>query len=184
MSPRLAPGITRTDPSGNAMTELPQSVFHQRAKPASGGRSFANVGQSQIFDAGKLLGSVGLRPTRHRLALVAILFGDGGRHLTAEMLFEETLAARIPVSLATVYNTLNCLSEAGLLRQVCVGGGKTYFDTNVSGHQHFYNEDGHELIDIPDSGSFASNLPNVPDEYEVSRVEIIVRIRKKRRPEI
>jgi Fur family iron response transcriptional regulator len=164
------------------MTELPQSAFDQRAMPTNGGVVPANIGRPQTFDAGKLLGSAGLRLTRHRLALVAILFGDGGRHLTAEMLFEEASAARIPVSLATVYNTLNCLTEAGMLRQVCVDGSKTYFDTNVSGHQHFYSEDSRELIDIPDSGSFASSLPNIPDGYELSRIEIIVRIRKKLRP--
>ena len=166
------------------MKELSPSIFDQRAVPTSGGRVPASIGQSQIFDAGELLRSAGLRLTRHRLALAAILFADGGRHLTAEMLFEEASAARIPVSLATVYNTLNCLTEASLLRQVCVDGSKIYFDTNVSGHQHFYSEDSHELIDIPDSGSFASSLPNVPDGYEVIRIEIIVRIRKKRRMDI
>jgi len=167
-----------------AMTELPPSAFDQRAVPADAGRAPAGIGQSRVFDAGELLGSAGLRPTRHRLALAAMLFGDGGRHLTAEMLFEEASAGSIPVSLATVYNTLNSLTGAGLLRQVCIDGSKTYFDTIVSGHQHFYSEDTHELIDIPDSGSFAGSLPDIPPGYEVGRIEIIVRIRKKRCPHV
>ncbi len=62
----------------------------------------------------------------------------GDRHLTAEMLYEEATQAKVPVSLATVYNTLNQLTEAGLLRQVSVDGTKTYFDTNVTAHHHFY----------------------------------------------
>ena len=93
--------------------------------------------------------SAGLRPTRQRMALGWLLFGKGARHLTAEMLYEEATLAKVPVSLATVYNTLNQLTDAGLLRQVSVDGTKTYFDTNVSAHHHFYLENKHELVDIP-----------------------------------
>src|ERR1700758_1907353 len=81
-----------------------------------------------------------LRPTRQRMALGWLLFGKGARHLTAEMLYEEATLAKVPVSLATVYNTLNQLTDAGLLRQVSVDGTKTYFDTNVTSHHHFYLE--------------------------------------------
>ena len=83
-------------------------------------------------DVNEMLQSVGLRPTRQRMALGWLLFGKGERHLTAEMLYEEATLAKVPVSLATVYNTLNQLTEAGLLRQVSVDGTKTYFDTNVT----------------------------------------------------
>ena len=96
-------------------------------------------------DVNEMLQSVGLRPTRQRMALGWLLFGKGERHLTAEMLYEEATLAKVPVSLATVYNTLNQLTEAGLLRQVSVDGTKTYFDTNVSAHHHFYIEGKHEL---------------------------------------
>jgi Fur family transcriptional regulator, iron response regulator len=72
------------------------------------------------------------------------------RHLTAEMLYEEATLAKVPVSLATVYNTLNQLTDAGLLRQVSVDGTKTHFDTNVTAHHHFYLEHNHELVGIPD----------------------------------
>jgi Fur family iron response transcriptional regulator len=166
------------------MTDLPRSAFGQFAICSRYGSNPAAIGISRIFDAGELLGSAGLRSTRPRLALVEILFGEGGRHLTAEMLYEEASASRIQVSLATVYNTLNSLTGAGLLRQVCIDGSKTYFDTNVSGHQHFYSEDSHELIDIPESGTVVSDLPAIPDGYEVARIEIIVRIRRKHRPAI
>ena len=101
-------------------------------------------------DVNEMLQAAGLRPTRQRMALGWLLFGKGARHLTAEMLYEEATLAKVPVSLATVYNTLNQLTDAGLLRQVSVDGTKTYFDTNVSAHHHFYLENNHELVDIPD----------------------------------
>jgi Fur family iron response transcriptional regulator len=122
---------------------------------------------------------MGLRPTRQRMALGWILFGKGPRHLTAEMLYEEATQAKVPVSLATVYNTLNLLTDAGLLRQVSVDGAKTYFDTNVTSHHHFYLENSHELVDIPDPQLMLREMPDVPQGYEVSRIDMIVRLRKK-----
>jgi Fur family iron response transcriptional regulator len=130
-------------------------------------------------DVNEMLQSVGLRPTRQRMALGWLLFGKGDRHLTAEMLYEEASQAKVPVSLATVYNTLNQLTDAGLLRQVSVDGTKTYFDTNVSAHQHFYLETNHELIDIPDSHVALRSIPDVPDGYEIARIDLVVRLRKK-----
>ena len=96
-----------------------------------------------------LLRQVKLRPTRQRMALGWLLFAKGDRHLTAEMLYEEANRAKIAVSLATVYNTLHQFTDAGLLREVAVNGSKTYFDTNVSDHHHFFIESEHNLVDIP-----------------------------------
>src|SRR5271167_4243542 len=90
-----------------------------------------------------LLRQVKLRPTRQRMALGWLLFAKGDRHLTAEMLYEEANRAKIAVSLATVYNTLHQFTGAGLLREVAVNGSKTYFDTNVSDHHHFFIESEH-----------------------------------------
>jgi len=131
-------------------------------------------------DVNEMLQAVGLRPTRQRMALGWLLFSKGARHLTAEMLYEEATLAKIPVSLATVYNTLNQLTDAGLLRQVSVDGAKTYFDTNVSAHHHFYLENNHELIDISDPHLMLRKMPDVPDGYEITRVDLVVRLRKKR----
>ncbi len=74
----------------------------------------------------------GLRPTRQRLALAKLLFDRGDRHLTAEQLHGDVLKARVHVSQATVYNTLHQFTRAGLLREVVVEAGRSYFDTNVS----------------------------------------------------
>ena len=131
-------------------------------------------------DTKAMLRQVGLRPTRQRMALGWMLFAKGDRHLTAEMLYEEATKAKVPVSLATVYNTLNQLTDAGLLRQVSVDGTKTYFDTNVSAHHHFYLENNHELVDIPDPHLMLQKMPEIPDGYEIARVDMVVRLRKKR----
>jgi Fur family iron response transcriptional regulator len=128
-----------------------------------------------------LLRQVKLRPTRQRMALGWLLFAKGDRHLTAEMLYEEANRAKIAVSLATVYNTLHQFTDAGLLREVAVNGSKTYFDTNVSDHHHFFIESEHNLVDIPHADSIVGELPPVPEGYEISRVDVVVRLRPKKR---
>jgi Fur family iron response transcriptional regulator len=122
---------------------------------------------------------VGLRPTRQRVSLGWLLFGKGDRHITAEVLFDEATRARVPVSLATVYNTLHQFTEAGLLRQLAVDGAKSYFDTNPSEHHHFFLEDEGELVDMPSAGISVTELPEPPDGMEVAGVEVIVRLRRK-----
>jgi Fur family iron response transcriptional regulator len=144
-----------------------------------GGRQAAMTG-CPWHDVNEMLQAAGLRPTRQRMALGWLLFGKGARHLTAEMLYEEATLAKVPVSLATVYNTLNQLTDAGLLRQVSVDGTKTYFDTNVSTHHHFYLEHNHELVDIPDPNLMLSQMPEVPAGYEIARIDMVVRLRKTR----
>ena len=128
-----------------------------------------------------MLRSVGLRPTRQRMALGWILFGKGDRHLTAEMLYEEAAKAKVPVSLATVYNTLHQFTEVGLFRQVAVDGSKSYFDTNVSEHHHFFVEGESNLFDIPGADVIVGKAPPAPAGYEVARIDVVVRLRRKAR---
>ena len=125
------------------------------------------------------LRAFGLRPTRTRVALSSLLFADGNRHLTAEMLFEEANQARVSVSLATIYNTLNQFTEVGLLRQVAINASKSYFDTNNTEHQHFYIEDRHELMDVSPTDMIVGKAPAPPDGYEIVRVDVVVRLRRK-----
>ncbi len=124
---------------------------------------------------------VGLRPTRQRVALGALLFGAGDRHLTAEMLHDEALRDSIPVSLATVYNTLHQFTEAGLLREVAIEGSKTYFDTNTSNHHHFYFEHDGSLMDIESDTVSVLSVPQLPEGMAVSRIDVLVRLVKKDR---
>jgi Fur family transcriptional regulator, iron response regulator len=133
-------------------------------------------------DVKAMLRQVGLRPTRQRMALGWMLFAKGDRHITAEMLYEEATKAKVPVSLATVYNTLHQFTEVGLLRQVAVDGSKSYFDTNVSDHHHFFVEGESALVDIPraeDAEDIVGKLPEAPEGYEIARVDVVVRLRKK-----
>ena len=130
-------------------------------------------------DVKEMLRSVGLRPTRQRMALGWLLFGKGDRHLSAEMLYEEATRAKVPVSLATIYNTLHQFTDVGLLRQVAVDGSKAYFDTNVSDHHHFFLEDDDALLDIPGTEVIVGKTPVAPEGYEIARVDIVVRLRKK-----
>jgi Fur family transcriptional regulator, iron response regulator len=123
------------------------------------------------------LRQAGLRPTRQRMSLAELLFGRGNRHLSAENLHEEAMVHRVPVSLATVYNTLHQFTEAGLLREVAVDGSKTYFDTNTSEHHHFFVEDDDEVIDIP-VGVDVTRLPEPPPGYVISRVDVVVRLKR------
>jgi Fur family iron response transcriptional regulator len=122
---------------------------------------------------------VGLRPTRQRVSLGWLLFGKGDRHVTAEMLYDEAMRARVPVSLATVYNTLHQFTEAGLLRQLAVDGSKAHFDTNITDHHHFFLEGDELLVDMPSEGIAVGDLPEPPDGMEISRVDVIVRLRRK-----
>ncbi|PSH68313.1 transcriptional repressor [Phyllobacterium brassicacearum] len=122
----------------------------------------------------------GLRPTRQRVALASLIFSRGDRHLSAEELHEEAQGANVPVSLATVYNTLHQFTQAGMLRILAVEGAKTYFDTNVSDHHHFFVEGANEVIDIPDGSAMVGALPPVPEGMEIVNVDIIIRLRKKR----
>lgn len=125
------------------------------------------------------LRNAGLRPTRQRVGLGWLLFARGDRHLTAETLYDEASKARLPVSLATVYNTLHQFTEAGLLREVAVEGAKTYFDTNTSQHHHFFIEGENLLLDIEGQDIAVSTLPEIPEGMEIARVEVVVRLRRK-----
>ncbi len=129
----------------------------------------------------ELLRAAKLRPTRQRLALARLLFEHGDRHVTAEQLHGEALAASVPVSLATVYNTLHQFIEAGLLREVVVNSGRSYFDTNVTDHHHFFFEDSGRLQDIPGEHIDVTGLPQPPEGASIRRVDVIIRVDREHR---
>ena len=126
--------------------------------------------------AGRLR-TVGLRLTRPRLALAQLLFDGDDRHVTADQLFVEASAASIPVSLATVYNVLNQFTAAGLLREVVVEPGRSYFDTNIDDHHHFFCATSGALQDIAGQDVTVSGIPLPPSGTEISCIEVIVRVR-------
>jgi Fur family transcriptional regulator, iron response regulator len=124
------------------------------------------------------LRAVGLRPTRQRLALAKILFSSGDRHVSAEDLHREASAAKVLVSVATVYNTLNQFKAAGLLREVAIEGDRSFFDTNTSNHFHFYSEKEGRLFDIGTDKLEINGLPPAPEGMEIDRIDVIVRLKK------
>ena len=127
----------------------------------------------------KWLAGAGLRPTRQRLTLASLLVGDGqDRHVTAESLFAAASNADERVSLATVYNTLRAFCAAGLMREITVDGSKSYFDTNMTDHPHFYWEDTAKLTDAPAEQLEISHLPDAPAGAEIASVDVVIRLRR------
>lgn len=120
-----------------------------------------------------------LRPTRQRLALATLLVGDGeNRHVTAESLYEMTASCGEKVSLATVYNTLRAFCAAGLMNEVVVDGSRSYFDTRMDDHPHFYWEDSHTLTDVPPGEIRITGLPDAPAGTQIARVDVVIRLRR------
>ena len=121
-----------------------------------------------------------LRPTRQRIALAELLVGDGqNRHVTAEWLHRAADEAKMSVSLATVYNTLRSFSDAGLITEITVDGGKSYFDTRPDDHTHFYVEEEGRVMDVPDGSVHFDRLPEPPAGMVIDRVDVVIRLRRK-----
>ena len=126
------------------------------------------------------LQGAGLRPTKQRVALAALLIGDGqDRHVTAESLFDAAKTEGDSVSLATVYNTLRAFCDAGLMQEVMVDGSKSYFDTNTHDHPHFFWEGDAKLTDAPADQLVITQLPNAPEGAEIASVDVVIRLRRK-----
>lgn len=122
----------------------------------------------------------GLRPTRQRVALAGLLVGDGkDRHVTAESLFAASGQCGESVSLATVYNTLRAFCDAGLMQEVVVDGSKSYFDTRMDDHPHFYWEDTADLTDAPAEQLELSRVPKAPEGTEIAKIDVVIRLRRK-----
>lgn len=130
---------------------------------------------SRIIDC---LRKSGLRPTRQRLALARMLFDGPDRHVTAEALHGEAADNGTGVSLATVYNTLNRFTAAGLLQEIVVDGDRSYFDTNVSDHHHFYHAEDGTLEDIDSDHIVLRKVPPAPAGTSISRVDVVIRLEK------
>ncbi len=134
------------------------------------------VSASNDSDVLGSLKQVGLRPTRQRVALARLLFSDGPRHVTAEALHAEAIESNVRVSLATVYNTLHQFVKVGLLGEVVVDSGRSYFDTNTVEHHHFFHQDSGRLEDIPGAAVGLDRLPPPPEGTRIGRVDVVIRV--------
>ncbi len=120
-----------------------------------------------------------LRPTRQRMILAGLLVGDGeNRHVTAESLHSAVGQSDEKVSLATVYNTLRAFCAAGLMQEVVVDGSKSYFDTRMDDHPHFFWEDTHELTDAPAEQLQIVGVPDAPAGTVIARVDVVIRLKR------
>jgi Fur family iron response transcriptional regulator len=129
--------------------------------------------------ASRWLATGDLRPTRQRVALAKLLVGDGqNRHVTAESLFDAARNAGTGVSLATVYNTLRSFTDAGLMTEITVDGTRSYFDTDVSDHAHFFWEEEGHLSDAPHGSVSFEKLPDPPEGAVITKVDVVIRLRK------
>ena len=142
---------------------------------------FSDLTTTATRRANDWLANAGLRPTRQRVTLAALLMGDGqDRHVTAEGLFEAASASEAGVSLATVYNTLRAFCDAGVLREITVDGAKSYFDTDLHDHPHYFWEDSSTLSDAPRDELDIRGLPAAPEGADLVAVDVILRLRKSR----
>jgi len=121
------------------------------------------------------LRSVDLRPTRQRVSLASLLFVAGDRHVTVDQLFAEAKALRMPLSRATVYNTLHQFVAAGLVREIALYGAKVWYDTKTGSHCHFFDEGLSSLYDMPDDLTDQLKL-QAPKGKKIVGVDIIVRL--------
>lgn len=129
----------------------------------------------QTIRAQVMLDRSGLRLTKQRLAIAVALFGDRHHHVTAESLYKDVNHGGPIVSLATVYNTLEQFSKAGLLREIAIDATRSYFDTNTSNHSHFYDEPSGSLIDIEGPVSI-TGLPDPPEGTSIRYIDVVVRL--------
>jgi Fur family iron response transcriptional regulator len=161
-------------------TTIPFEPFDDTEAEVPSASMFGAAEEGSIrHDSNDLLRRAGLRPTRQRLILGELLFSRGGRHVTAEMLYADAVAANIQISMATVYNTLKQFTQAGLLRQIGVDGSKSFFDTTPTTHHHFFVDQEDRLFDVPEPGVAMDQLPQPLPGYEISRVDVIVHLRRK-----
>ena len=126
----------------------------------------------------KKLRESNLRPTRQRLKICEVLFSpDKTFHFTINDLtkiLEEKLSEKI--SLATVYNTVHAFKKKGYLKEISINSDKSYFDTNITDHHHFFDEDKNELIDCGDEEIDSINIKKNITGKKIKSVEVLIKV--------
>ena len=125
----------------------------------------------------EILRSKSLKLTKQRLLIASYLFDGDDKHITAEDLFKKLSKSKSKISLATVYNTLHEFYKKKLINKLTINSEKTYFDTNMSSHHHFYHKEDGTLFDVSNNLKI-SGLPNPPKGKKIKKVEILVHLKK------
>ena len=120
----------------------------------------------------------GLRPTRQRLKIAEVLFSpEKTFHFTINDLskiIEEKLSQKI--SLATIYNTVDAFKKKGHLKEISINSDKSYFDTNITEHHHFFDEDINELIDCSSDDIDSVNVKKNITGKKIKSVEVLIKV--------
>ena len=120
----------------------------------------------------------GLRPTRQRLKICEVLFlREKTFHFTIKDLtkiIEGKLSTKI--SLATVYNTVHAFKKKGYLKEISINSDKNYFDTNITEHHHFFDEDTNELIDCSSEDIDSVNIKQNITGKKIKSVEVLIKV--------
>ena len=124
------------------------------------------------------LRSSGLRPTKQRLKICEVLFNrDKTFHFTIQDLATQiSKQLNEKISLATVYNTVHAFKDKGYLKEISINSDKSYFDTNISNHHHFFDEDTNELIDCNDDAIEKVNIKKNLTGKKINSVEVLVKV--------
>ena len=120
----------------------------------------------------------GLRPTKQRIKICEVLFDrDKTFHFTINDL-AKNISEKFneKISLATIYNTVHAFKDKGYLKEITISSDKSYFDTNITKHHHFYDEDTNLLIDCNDDEIGKVNIKNNITGKKISSVEVLVRV--------
>lgn len=124
----------------------------------------------------RLLRERRISPTIQRIEIAQILLSKK-QHMSAEQVLAVVNAEKAKVSKATVYNTLGLFARKGLIKELIIDPTKTFYDSNMADHHHFYNIDTHELFDINSDELSVGSLPSLPDGTEADGVDVIIRVR-------
>ena len=122
----------------------------------------------------------GLRPTKQRILIAKNLFDRNKTfHFTVETLNKEiNKKGTEKVSLATIYNTVEAFTKAGHIKEILTSKSKSYFDTNIKSHHHFYDEDSKELTDVDYNAVKLSKVPVPPKGKKIKNLEVVIRVQK------
>ena len=132
-----------------------------------------------MIDINYILKKLKLRPTKQRIAIIEVLTANGNIHITAAGLGKILEGSKIKVATATIYNNLNELSQKGFLNKVLVGKDRMWFDTNLSSHYHFYDEDEDKLTDVEKNKIKFMSFPKIPKGKSLKSLDIIINVKKK-----
>lgn len=116
----------------------------------------------------------GILPTAQRVEVAGILLAKP-QHLSAEQIIDRLRTNGSGVSKATVYNTLNLFRERGLVNECLVDPERRFYDSTTEPHHHFYNMDTGELTDIPQQNIQISGLPDLPDDFHIDGIEVVIK---------